>query len=245
MYVMSCDVVENIVIMGDSLSRGVIYDSTKNKYLISKESFCSTVSAHINSAVYNVSKFGSTITRGIQRINHVLNKKPDVVLIEFGGNDCNFDWKAVSDAPLSNHDPQTPVDEFETQLRTLIASFRQKNITPILMTLPPLDAHRFFDWVTKPEGIEPGNVLTWLGCVERIYWWHEQYNSVILDVAESENVATINVRSAFLKQADYRDFMCIDGMHPNEKGQHLIANRIESFLRCHYQELFSPNALVQ
>jgi lysophospholipase L1-like esterase len=241
---MSCNVVKKIVVMGDSLSRGVVFDNTKNKYIISQENFCSTVSAHLNSVVYNVSKFGSTITRSMQKINQVLNKQPDAVLIEFGGNDCNFDWKAVSDSPFESHDPQTPVNDFESHLRELVHSFHEKKIKPIFMTLPPLDAQRFFDWVTRPEGVNPANVLLWLGCVERIYWWHEQYNSIILDVAESDDVDVINVRSAFLKQDDYRHYLCIDGMHPNEKGQQLIATHLEGYLKRHYEELLLPSVLM-
>jgi len=234
---MSSGCINNIVVMGDSLSRGVVYDEEKKKYSIIPDNFFNQIQAKLNASLYNVSRFGITLTRSAAKIGSVLTKKPSAVLIEFGGNDCNFNWKEISDAPTLKHLPQTPVKQFEAELSALIADFKQRGIKPICMTLPPLDAARFFHWVTTPEDINPAHVLQWLGCVEKIYWWHEQYNAIILDVADEAQVDVIHVRSDFLKQEDFRDFLCIDGMHPNEKGHALIAQRIERFIAGRYGDL--------
>ncbi|WP_236612122.1 hypothetical protein [Caldanaerobacter subterraneus] len=44
--------------------------------------------------VKNIAKFGSTLLKGIDILKKHLSKdKPDIAVIEFGENDCDFDWE--------------------------------------------------------------------------------------------------------------------------------------------------------
>ena len=41
-------------------------------------------------------------------------------------------------------------------------------------------------------------------------------------IAREENCPVLDLREAFLNQWHYEDFLCEDGIHPNEKGYRLI-----------------------
>ena len=58
--------------------------------------------------------------------------------MDFGGNDCDFRW--------AEHLPAVPLPEFIRRYRSMIGKLRQRDIVPILTTLPPLEPELFFDW---------------------------------------------------------------------------------------------------
>ena len=69
------------------------------------------------------------------------------------------------------------------------------------------------------------------GYKDTIYRWHESYNMAVMKMSREKNVPVIDVRSRFLVRRDYRDLLCDDGMHPNEKGHQLILEIILDFIR--------------
>ena len=79
----------------------------------------------------------------------------------------------------------------------MIALVRQKGIQPVLLTLPPIHAVRYFDFFTR-GGLDRNNILQWLGDVEHIYRWHERYNNAVVQVARESDVPLADVRDAFL-----------------------------------------------
>ena len=58
--------------------------------------------------------------------------------MDFGDNDCDFRW--------AEHLPAVPLPEFIRRYRSMIGKLRQRDIVPILTTLPPLEPELFFDW---------------------------------------------------------------------------------------------------
>ena len=57
---------KKILIVGDSLSKGVTFDEEKKKYTVLKNSFFNLLTQNINAEMYNASHFGFTITQGQQ-----------------------------------------------------------------------------------------------------------------------------------------------------------------------------------
>ena len=57
----------NITLLGDSISKGVIYDDNKGRYVLIEDSFCNIVQNKLKAAVHNAGKFGSTILRGSKK----------------------------------------------------------------------------------------------------------------------------------------------------------------------------------
>lgn len=228
----------NITLLGDSISRGVIYDEGKERYVIIKDNFSSIVERNLTAAINNAGKFGSTIIKGSKKLYDELTKgKPDIVVIEFGGNDCDFNWEEIAQNPLTEHHPNTDLSVFEDTLKKIVKSLKEKNIIPILMTLPPLDPEKYFEWISKKSEMYKMNILTWLGSINTIYSWHEQYNSIIIDIAKEMQTNLIDVRSAFLAHKDYSYYLCIDGIHPNQVGHKLIADKILEYIKTNYNFL--------
>ncbi|MEF9951615.1 MAG: SGNH/GDSL hydrolase family protein [Clostridium sp.] len=226
--------INNVYVYGDSILRGTLLDSSKNTYYSMKENIALKLQEKFNICVNNKSKFGRTILKGAREIKAMLKKEEccDLVILEYGGNDCDHKWCEVANDPLANHIPNTPIEEFEETYNQLIRELQEKNIKVAVLSLPPIDSERYFEWVTQ-NGLNKDNVLTWLNEKQSISHYQELYSLAATKVALQNNCIYIDVRSEFLKQRDYRDFMCEDGIHPNEKGQKLIEDTIAKHLDSH------------
>lgn len=234
-----------IVVYGDSISRGIIFDDEKQKHSLLLESFTNLVREHLKGVVYNAAKFGSTIVEGLQRLqNDVLKRKPDIVLIEFGGNDCDFQWDAIAENPSGNFRPNTECVTFYELLTDLVTKLRGMDIVPVLITLPPLDAEKFLNWVGRNSEQAKNNILKYIGNVSKIYSWHERYNAAILRVAEETTTRLIDIRSAFLQKDDYTKLICDDGIHPNKDGHQVIAEKILHYIKSNYMFLLNTHPQV-
>src|SRR5699024_3194909 len=108
---------------------------------------------------------------------------------------------------------RTPLTEFRRLYQQLIEEICNNGGKPTILNLPPLDPKRYFEWISR--GLNKDNILKWLGDIEMIYRWQEMYNMEVMVLATRMNVPIIDIRSSFLKFNNYRDFLCDDGIHPN------------------------------
>lgn len=229
-----------IVVFGDSISRGVIYDEEKKRHSLLLESFTNLVKEQLRGVVYNAAKFGSTIEEGWKRLqSDVLQRKPDIVLIEFGGNDCDFQWDAIAENPSGEFQPNTERKTFYERLRELVEKLNGMEIIPVLVSLPPLDAEKYFQWISKNSKQAQENILQYIGNISRIYSWHEQYNAAILRVAAETKTRLIDIRSSFLQSDDFTKLICRDGIHPNKEGHRVIAETILNYIHTNYTFLLN------
>ena len=221
--------IDSICIFGDSIIKGVILDGMRGRYTILKNSFANIFVKSTGMMVDNYAKFGCTITAGEKIIKKHADKLPGYkyIALEFGGNDCDFDWAAISEHPDDQHIAKTPIADFEVIYSKVIDDIVSSGSQPVLFSLPPLDARRYFTWITKDLNKE--NILHWLGDVEHIYRWHEMYNLVVVKLAGVKHVPLIDIRKAFLESRDYLNMYCEDGIHPNEAGHSLISNVIQKY----------------
>lgn len=218
-----------IMLCGDSISRGVIYDSLEKKYKICEKAFSTLLGGIINTDIFNISGFGNTVKRAEKKINRMLKKiVPDIVIFGLGGNDCDFDWDSISKNPKEQHQPNTDTETFKKTLTSMTDEVKRQGGSAVLMNLPPLDPDRYFKWISKGDEKRAKNILSWLGSVSKIYWWQEKYNAAVLNVAHEKHLEVIDIRSTFLESLDFRDYLCEDGIHPNEKGQILIAGVVKN-----------------
>ena len=63
----------------------------------------------------------------------------------------------------------------------------------------------------------------------------ELYNLEVFKVGSDLGADVVDITSAFLQKRNFGHFLCLDGMHPNEKGHQLIADTL-----CDYCSRMMP-----
>lgn len=163
--------------------------------------------------VINAGVGGNTTVMARKRFQKdVLDRKPAVVIVQFGINDAAVDvWKTP---PAT--EPRVSLKTYEANLRFFIRSIRATGAKPILMTPNPLR------WTPKlktmygkapyiaddPDGF---NVLL------------KQFAAKAREIAADEKVPLIDIYKAMESNAEE---LLLDGMHPNDKGQQLVAEKL-------------------
>ena len=221
------------IAFGDSIMKGVVLDRNTEggiHYSALEDNFAEQCGKRLGLSIDNYGRFGCTVTVGEKILNRHLDQivHSDYTFLEYGGNDCDFKWEEIGRNPEAKHMPNTDIRSFSLIYKSLIDKVRGLGSKPILFSLIPLVSDRYFTHVTRNMD-ETGrrNVLQWLGGdTEGINNWHEIYNLQIFKLGLAMDVPVIDVTSAFLFHKTFSDYMCADGIHPNEKGHRLIADTV-------------------
>lgn len=228
------------IAFGDSVLKGVILDDSRSgrdgvRYKLLDNSFTRLLEGRMGMEIDNCGKFGCTVTAGeavIERhIAEIGHSK--YTFLEFGGNDCDFIWGDISRDPDNAHLPRTDLGTFSMTYRKIIDKVRQIGSIPVMLSLIPLDPDRYFEHITKAmDSVGKANVLRWLGgTTDFITNWHEMYNLQVFKIGTALNVPVVDITSAFLLKKDYREYLCLDGIHPNEKGHKLITDAVCDYFK--------------
>lgn len=221
------------IIFGDSIMKGTVYEGGRYRSCYT-EVFLPQMEG-LDIALDNRSRFGYTAERGLGLIKRAIaaGEKPDYALVEYGGNDCNFDWPAIGRDPDYPHQPVTALADFEATMRECIGLLRGAGITPVLMSLPPVDSDKYYEYIIS-KGVDRCSLLKFLGTPLSIYRYQELYSVAISKLARSEELPFVDVRSAFLEciGSPFSQLISGDGLHPTEKGYEIVARcfreRLES-----------------
>ncbi|HEX7008960.1 MAG TPA: exo-alpha-sialidase [Phycisphaeraceae bacterium] len=173
-----------------------------------------------NVRVINAGVPGNTTADARRRFQRdVLDRKPNVVIIQFGINDAAVDvWK---NPPATG--PRVPLADYTANLAYFIDELRQRNVVVLLMTPNPLR------WTSKlrrlygqppyqPDEEDGFNVLL------------KDYAQAVRELAQRTNTPLIDVEAAFRAYGQAAgqsiDDLLLDGMHPNAKGHRIVADLI-------------------
>lgn len=215
-----------IVVFGDSILKGVVTNPESDRIFdITDNDSLTLAQKELGFDLDNRSIYGNIITKGQAKFNKWLEKggKADICIIEFGGNDCDYDWIPISQNPAGEFSQKVPLKEYLHILDEMVKSCRATKIIPVLMTMPALVADRWLETVSK--GLDREKNLEFLGGdYGKLYRNHEIYNAHLVKYAYENNVFLVDMRLALLESADYRNLMCLDGIHPNEDGYKVMAD---------------------
>lgn len=231
---------QSVLVIGDSITKGVYYDEQRGRHALLKNGFCSLLCERLQLAVENLSRFGCTTQSALQILKSRLQKgpRPALVLLELGGNDCDYHWDDIAKTPEAEHMPFTPLEQYGENLREMVECVKAAGSQPIVCNLPPIDADRYFRFFTGNNADKGAQILKWLGEVGRIYWWHERYNAMAEYIAQLTRTPLIMLRRALLSAYDYRRFVSPDGIHPNAEGHARMAELVLEDVRR-----FAPSLL--
>ena len=200
---------------GDSIMKGVRWDGERYK-LCEHRNFEALGEKGVT--VVNRSQMGATVEKGLALWRE--EEKEKTVLFEYGGNDCDFDWQAVSDDPGAKHEPHVTPERFCEQYEKLIRQAQAQGNRVILSRLVPVDAEKYFAWISRGRSKE--NILAWLGDVGRLARWQERYDRLVCELAARLDCPLLDLRDPFLARRDFASLLCADGIHPTQAGHDLI-----------------------
>lgn len=226
-----------LVALGDSIIKGVLVQSEgeRSRYSLAEKSIVECCAERLGGESLNLGKMGCTIEAGERILNRCLDKMSGAqyVLLEYGGNDSDYNWQEIAEAPEKEHFPRTRLEVFEQVYERVINKIKAMGAIPLVLSLPPMDAERYFAFFSQKweEGFR-ANVMRWLGgSTNTIMSGHELYNLATMRVAQRTGAQWIDVTSELLKDHNYRAYLCDDGIHPNERGQRMIAEAVLQSLR--------------
>ena len=229
---MKLSMIQNLAIWGDSLLKGIIFDEKTSRYKPLKTCSVNLFSKAFPFTVKNNSRFGCTATKALENLQASLNNglQAEVALLEFGGNDCDYNWSEISRNPEAHHEPHTPFQTFCSTMEKMADLLLSHSIKPVFMNLPPIDGERYYRWISSLKDTDPKAILKWLGGqTDTIYRQQERYSRAMELVAYQKNLPLIDVRDEFLAIHNYRDYLCLDGIHLNEQGQKVMADIFQSY----------------
>lgn len=113
---------------------------------------------------------------------------------------------------LKDGNPNVTVDDFKSNIETLIEQAKSHTKEIVFINSIPVDDKLSLDW----ENLEFTN--------KRV----EQYNNIIKEICDKNHILFFDIYSEFSK-LDYKALL-IDGLHPNSKGHEKMYELIKDFL---------------
>lgn len=158
--------------------------------------------------VFNAGVNGDIVTLAMGRLQRdVLDRKPDLVTIMFGGNEAGFyrpETNGFADTPRVSR------DEFAAAVAKIVDRVRAEGITVVLMTCPPM-TERYWGMHLEPYRKHGINFLV------------KDYAQAMRDVAAEKKVELVDVYRAFAEKPERLDYFP-DGLHPDARGHRAIAD---------------------
>jgi lysophospholipase L1-like esterase len=168
--------------------------------------------------VYNFGVAGNTTADALNRIEDLLNIRPDMVTILFGTNDAAIDvWKEVTE-------PRISLSCFQSNITSMADKIKSIGATPILMTPPPMTmTDELQKLYNKPPYTENG-----------FNFMLDRYADMLRQISQQQSMPLIDLNNEFKKKAESQPDSLMhylrDGMHPGQAGNELIAELLFQYL---------------
>ena len=215
-----------ITILGDSIARGLMYDTKTSRYTLCRETYVSALLKK-GYSLKNLARVGGTVDNAREMFEKCEKQPGALLVVEVGGNDSALNWEEVAKSPEDYHEAKVPLKDFGEKLRALLMDAKKACLRPLLVTPLPVVAKRYMDWIS--QGLDAQAIERYLGGPEYIYRWQERYALEVMKAARDTECPVFDLRSVFLYERDFAQLMCVDGIHPNPEGYKLISSAVMDF----------------
>lgn len=214
---------KRVFIFGDSILRGVYFSRSAGRHKLFSERF-SLLKAR-GADVVNCSVMGATVSTGERLVKKKLGEGSggdDVVIFEYGGNDADYLWKAISENPGGKFEPNTPEDCFAVRYGSCVEYAKSVGARVLLCSLVPLDTEKYMDWISR--GLSRSSILSWLGDPQILLRRQHAYSRTAESVAARHGCPFIDLWTPFCDRVP--ELISDDGIHPDPEGHRLIDSLI-------------------
>ena len=221
-------------LFGDSIPKG--YTTKGGKIEKVKDNAVSLLEAKYGFHIENRSAYGLTLHKLYERgaveefLRESSGEKERAAIFCIGGNDSDYDWRAVARDPAGAHESKTPLKLFRKELNELISKLQREGVKVAITTLPPVDSARFYETVICKIADGEQVLRFFDGDLTNISRCQEGYNLAIMETAAENGCKLIDIRSPFLMRRDYLHHYSDDGIHPNQNGHRIIAESVMQFI---------------
>lgn len=220
-----------VSILGTSILKGVEIDENNIRHTRSDFLGLEAIAMNSGYSMKNFSRLGCTVTKAFDYVKRMFGRlDADLVLMDFGHNDCDYDWESICKDPLAKHSPRTELGLFKNTYSDLVTYLKSRRAIPVLSTLLPVDGDRYIDYVARKQGLDKSVLESWIGDASALRAEHEKYCQSVVEVASEREVPLLDIRKAFLDYGNVSSLLSSDGVHPNKRGQELIRETFTSFM---------------
>ena len=211
-----------IIMFGDSTTAP--RSGVKQVYAVRVERALQSIGSSLS--VHNAGIGGNTTRDALKRFERdVLRYKPRIIVMQFGINDAAVD---VWQKPPAT-EPRVPREEYLTNLRSLVTAAQKQKSKIILMTTNPV---RWTAKLRELYGKPPYRIEAEEGFDSPLL---AGYNEALRRLSGELSVSLVDVRAAYPGFAERHqttvDGLLLDGMHPNDLGQQLVAELLVPAIR--------------
>ena len=214
-----------VVVFGDSILKGVItIPESKNLFDVTPNDALTYAQKKLGFELDNRSIYGNISSKGLIKMQKYFEKgeQPDFCIIEFGSNDCDYDWNIFAPGaelpPFDQIQPKVPFDDYMKNIEAMVKLCREHKVTPILMNLIPYVCDDWFKTITK--GHDADAIIKFLnGTAETLGKNQERYNTALTNFANENKVKLLDYWKQAVTIPDFKKkYMGPDGIHLNEDG---------------------------
>ena len=210
-----------LVVFGDSILKGVItIPESKNLFDVTPNDSLTLAQKELCFELVNRSIYGNITSKGLVKLQKFFEKggSADFCVIEFGSNDCDYDWGTLIQ--------KVPLEQYLENLAQMIKLCRNNKVTPLMMGLIPYVCDDWFKTIIK--GQDEAAILNFLGGTAQTLGKNQLiYKNAQAEFVQKNNVQFLDPWTIF---EGHKEFMCYDGIHPNEKGYELLSKAWIKFL---------------
>ncbi len=202
-----------IVAFGDSITEAVVGLEPEQKWTVLLEKRLNDSSANVDYMVINSGVGGNTSREGLARIEKdVIAHKPDIVLVEFGGNDATNDPNRT-----------VSIEEFNRNMAMMYEKITGAKAQMVLLTFTPV----IDDWHSV------GKHEKYAACGGFDHFI-EFYRQATREFAKEKSLTLIDVdavlRKAYITHSQDQ-IILKDGVHLTAKANEIVAKTVYDYLK--------------